>query len=295
MELILGPLSKSLAIAFLVCMSLSIGLEITWRQVTELLRDKGLLFRALAANIVLVPLLGMILVWIFPMPRDFEIAFLLLAAAPGAPSAIRYTRTEREDAPFAAGLAMLLICAAIVFTPVLAEIILPLETRVTIPYDQIATVLVLYIIFPGAIGFTLQRWPDESAMIGRVSFISARLFFAAWMLITFFEQSKATRRMGVRTLAAMFCLIAGSMILGWLMGGSKHANRRILASATSMRNVALCAAIALRSFPGTDVDIALVAFSSMMATPASTLVFYENFKKRRAKGLAASLRRSSSF
>jgi len=43
------------------------------------------------------------------------------------------------------------------------------------------------------------------------------------------------------------------------------------------------------------VDIALVAFSSMMVTPASTLVFYENYKKRRAKGLDASLRRSSSF
>jgi BASS family bile acid:Na+ symporter len=267
-------------------MSLSIGLEMTRREVVGLLRDKGLLLRALAANIVLVPLLGVILVWIFPMPRDFEIAFLLLAAAPGAPSAIRYTRNEREDAPFAAGLAMLLICAAIAFTPALVEIILPLETRVTIPYDQIATVLVLYIIFPGAIGVTLQRWGEESEMIGRVSFISARLFFAAWMVITFFEQSKATRRMGVRTLAAMVCLIAGSMILGWLMGGSKHENRRILASATSMRNVALCAAIALRSFPGTDVDIALVAFSSMMATPASTLVFYEKFKKRRAKVLA---------
>jgi BASS family bile acid:Na+ symporter len=276
-------------------MSLSIGLEITRREVVGLLRDKGLLLRALAANIVLVPLLGVILVWIFPMPRDFEIAFLLLAAAPGAPSAIKYTRNEREDAPFAAGLAMLLICAAIVFMPVLVQIILPLETRVTIPYDQIAAVLVLYVIFPGAIGVTLQRWGEESAMIGRVSLMSARLFFAAWMVITFFEQSKATHRMGVRTLAAMLCLIAGSMILGWLMGGPKHENRRILASATSMRNVALCAAIALRSFPGTDVDVALVAFSSMMATPASTLVFYENYKKRRAKGLAASLRRSSSF
>ena len=295
MDVILGPLSKSLARAFLVSMSLSIGLEITRREVAGLLRDKGLLLRALAANIVLVPLLGVILVWIWPMPRDFEIAFLLLAAAPGAPSAIRYTRNEREDAPFAAGLAMLLICAAIVFTPVLVEIILPLETRVTIPYDQIATVLVLYIISPAAIGVTLQRWPEESDMIGRVSFISARLFFAAWMVLTFFEQSRATRRMGVRTLAAMVCLIAGSMILGWLLGGSKHQNRRIMASATSMRNVALCAAIALRSFPGTDVDVALVAFSSMMATPASTLVFYEKYKKRRAKGLATSLRRSSSF
>jgi len=270
-------------------MSLSIGAEVTAPQIRRLLRDKSLLLRALVANVVLVPLLGLFLVWIWPMPRDFEVAFLLLAVAPGAPSAIRYTRNEREDAPFAAALEMLLICAAIVITPILAEIFLPLETRVTIPYDQIATVLVLYIIVPGAIGLTLQRWAEESVMIGKVSSISARLFFAAWMIITFFEQSKATNRMGVRTLAAMVCLIAGSLIIGWLMAGSKYENRRILASATSMRNVALCAAIALRSFPGTNVDVALVAFGSMMVTPASAWAFYENYKKRRAKALAAFL------
>jgi len=294
MDVILSPLSKSLAIAFLVCTSLSIGLEVTGRQIAGLLRDKGLLLRALAANIVLVPLLGVILVWIWPMPRDFEIAFLLLAVAPGAPSAIKYTRNDREDAPFSAALAMVLMCAAIVFSPFLADIVLPLETRITVPYDQIASVLVLYIIAPGAFGFMLQRWPDESPMIGKVALISARLCFAAWMVITFFESSKATTRMGVRTLAAMICLIAGSMILGWLMGGPKPKNRRILASATSMRNAALCAAIALRSFPGTDVEIALVAFSSMMATPASIWILYENYKKWRAKGLAPSFRRSSS-
>jgi BASS family bile acid:Na+ symporter len=294
MDVILSPLSKSLAIAFLVCTSLSIGLEVTGRQIAGLLRDKGLLLRALAANIVLVPLLGVILVWIWPMPRDFEIAFLLLAVAPGAPSAIKYTRNDREDAPFAAGLAMVLMCAAIVFSPFLADIVLPLETRITVPYDQIASVLVLYVIAPGAFGFMLQRWPDESPMIGKVAVISARLCFAAWMLITFLEQSKATSRMGMRTLAAMICLIAGSMILGWLMGGPKPKNRRILASATSMRNAALCAAIALRSFPGTNVEIALVAFSSMMATPASIWILYENYKKWRAKRLAPSLTRSSS-
>jgi hypothetical protein len=47
MQSILGPLSKSLAIAFLVCMTMSLGLEVTWRQLLTLLRDKGLLCRAL--------------------------------------------------------------------------------------------------------------------------------------------------------------------------------------------------------------------------------------------------------
>src|SRR5580700_9277496 len=134
MHSIVGPLSKSLAIAFLVCMTMSLGLEVTWRQLLILLRDKGLLCRALTANLILVPLLGLALDMIFPMPLDSAIAFLLLAAAPGAPMSLRYTRNRDDDAPFAAALLFILILAAICFTPLIAEMILPAQTLLSVPY-----------------------------------------------------------------------------------------------------------------------------------------------------------------
>ena len=86
----------------------------------------------------------------------------------------------------------------------------------------------------------------------------------------------------------MLALILGSMTIGWLMGGPKRENRRILATGTSMRNVALCAVIALESFPGTKVDLGLVAFSALMVTPNSILGLYESYRKRRFKALAPS-------
>jgi predicted Na+-dependent transporter len=286
MHSISGPLSKSLAIAFLVCMSMSLGSQVTWGQLLTLLRDKGLLCRALAANLILVPLLGLALAMIFPMPPDFAIVFLLLAAAPGAPLSVRYTRNRDDDAPFAATLLFVLILAAICFTPFIADLILPAQTKLSVPYDRVATIALLYMVFPGLIGIAMQRWGEEAVMIGKIAFISARVFFLAWVILVTAEQSRAVRQLGIPTLAAMVLLIIGSMIIGWFLGGPQRENRRILATGTSMRNVALCAVIAIESFPGTKVDIAIVAFSALMVTPNSFLLFYEKYRDRRKKALA---------
>jgi len=286
MHSIFGPLSKSLAIAFLVCMTMSLGLEVTWRQLLTLLRDKGLLCRALVANLILVPLLGLALDMIFPMPLDSAIAFLLLAAAPGAPMSLRYTRNRDDDAPFAAALLFIFILAAICFTPLIAELILPAQTLLSVPYYRVATVALLYMVFSGLIGIVIQRWGGEgTVMIRKLAFISARVFFLAWVILVTAEQSRAVRQLGVPTLAAMVSLIIGSMIIGWLLGGPQRENRRILATGTSMRNVGLCAVIAIGSFPGTKVDIALVAFGALMVTPNSFLLFYENYRKKRREAL----------
>ena len=246
---IFGPLSKSLAIGFLVCMTLSLGLQVTWRHLLALLRNKGLLCRALVANLLLVPLLGLALALIFPLPKDFAISFLLLAAAPGAPMSLRYTRNRDDDAPFAAALLFMLVLAAVCFTPVIAELILPASTRLSVPYDRVGAVALLYMMFPGLMGIAIQRWGGQALMLRKATLILARVLFLAWAILVTAEQSRAIRQLGIATLAAMVSLIIGSMLIGWFLGGPQHQNRRILATATSMRNVALCAVIAMRAFP----------------------------------------------
>ena len=199
---------------------------------------------------------------------------------------LRYTRTRDDDAPFAAALLFILILAAICLTPLIAELILPAQTLLSVPYDRVATIVLLYMVFPGLLGIAIQRWGgEEIVMIRNVTFISARVFFLAWVILVTAEQSRAIRQLGVTILAAMVSLIIGSMIIGWFLGGPRRDNRRILATGTSMRNVALCAVIAIESFPGTKVDIAIVAFSALMVTPNSFLLFYDNYRKKRRNAL----------
>jgi predicted Na+-dependent transporter len=280
---ILGSLSRSLAIAFLVCMTLSLGLEITWRELLELLRDRRLFGRVLAANLILVPLLGLTLTLVFPIPADFAIALVLLAAAPGAPMSLTYTRNRDSDAPFATALLSILLVAGICFTALIAEWMLPLQTRLSVPYDRVARIALLYMVAPALIGVALQHWSEWVISIRRVTVISARVFFLTWTILVTADQSRAVKQLGFPTLAAMVSLVLGSMIIGWFLGGPRREHRRILATGTSMRNVALCAVIAMNSFPNTRVDIALVAFSALMVTPNSLLLLYENYKRRHSK------------
>lgn len=283
---IAGPLSKALAIGFLVSMNLSLGLEVTWQDISCSLRDKSLVCRVLVANLLLVPLLGLALTRVLPMPADFTIAFLLLASAPGAPFSLRYTRRKVEDTPFAAALALLLILSAICFTDPIAKLLLPATAKVSVPFGRVLVVVLIFMVLPVFAGFSLQHWRKDNFTIRKVTSLFATAFFLAWTVLVTTEQSQAVKRIGIRTLAAMLALILGSMIIGWLMGGPKRENRRILAAGTSMRNVALCAVIALESFPGTKVDLGLVAFSALMVTPNTILGFYESYRKRWTKPLA---------
>jgi predicted Na+-dependent transporter len=120
-----------------------------------------------------------------------------------------------------------------------------------------------------------------------VTLILARVSFLTWTILVTADQSRAVRQLGLATLAAMVFLVLGSMVIGWFLGVPRRENRRILATGTSMRNVGLCAVIAMNSFPNTRVAIALVAFSTLMVTPNSVLLVYENYRTRRSKLITA--------
>ena len=79
---------------------------------------------------------------------------------------------------------------------------------------------------------------------------------------------------------AMLGLIVATMIVGWLGGGPHWETRRVLASASSMRNVALSLAIVTRSIPDAGVEVPLVAFCALMITPNLILLVLTLVLKR---------------
>jgi BASS family bile acid:Na+ symporter len=60
----------------------------------------------------------------------------------------------------------------------------------------------------------------------------------------------------VRGFAGMLILLAGSLIIGWVAGGSKSDSRRTMAT-TSLRNVGLGLVIVIGNFAGTPAVSAL--------------------------------------
>src|SRR5215469_3931684 len=102
---------------FVVLVMLSIGLRVSGGQLLDVLRNRALFIRTLLANCVLIPGIGFLLVNIFPLTPDVSVGILLLAAIPGTPIALQFTRMAKTRLAFAAVMTFVLSLVSIAITP----------------------------------------------------------------------------------------------------------------------------------------------------------------------------------
>jgi BASS family bile acid:Na+ symporter len=269
---------------FLVSTMFSIGLAVTAGEILTTLRDYGLMARMLFANVILVPLIGLGLVAIFRLPTDIEAALLLLASAPGGIQTPQFTGKVKGHLGFAAALMFLLSIAALLITPLIAEAILPIETKLTLPYPHVIGAMALFMLAPLLAGFAFQRIAGSFARrFYKPVLLISNLSFVMTVILTMAIKKQALRTLDMKALAAMAILIVLSMVVGWWLGGPEKGARRIGAVATSMRNTGICLLIAVTGFPGRAVDTAVLAFMALMVPPNMLFTAYHSVRGKRRR------------
>ena len=113
------------------------------------------------------------------------------------------------------------------------------------------------------------------ALVGTLAFIGFMVQAKAF-------KKEAMASIGTPGVAAMLLLILGAMVIGWIVGGPSRESRRVLVSASSMRNTPLCLAIAQNTPSGGAVIMPLVAFSLLMVTPNMLFTVYQAIRTKRA-------------
>ena len=142
--------------------------------------------------------------------------------------------------------------------------------------------------YPLLVGLALNRWNSNLARALRKPVNTcAGIFFIAGVLLMLSVKSAAIRQIGVSGILPILMLIIGSMFIGWIMGGPDRRSRRVMTVNTSMRNVALCLAIAAHSFPGKAVEVAVVAFSALMLPPNLLVTTYQGREIKQEAALAS--------
>jgi len=250
---------------FVVVYMLSVPLETARGEIVRALVQWNLMGRALLANFVIIPILGVIIARFLDLPPEIKIGFHLLALAPGGLLALQFARVSKGNRTFAVALLFVFCMLAIVITPGLVLLFLPREGTGRVPFVWLIMMLMLLIVLPMVIGRGLQRLIPEHApklglWLGRLSIV---IFIIAAAAAGRYK-SPAIRAMGTNGIAAIVLLIVGSWVVGWLLGGAEIRNRKVLAIASSMRNIGVCFPIASNYFLGTDVVIPMVAFSGIM-------------------------------
>ncbi|MDR3557395.1 MAG: bile acid:sodium symporter [Syntrophobacteraceae bacterium] len=279
---LLSTSAVTITYVFLASTMFSIGLAVTVDEFFTALRDLKLMGRIVLANILLVPILGMLLVKLFPLSADTRIAILLLAITPGGMQAIQFTAKVRGAVSFAAAVTFLLSIIGVLASPLLADLILPLETRVRFPWLHAMGYVLLFLLLPLLVGFAVRYGKRRLAEgLGKPVLLLSNISFVATIALSMAVRGTAIRAIGWAGLGAMAFLIVSSMAIGWWLGGPDQGKRQVSAVATSMRNAAVCLLIAVTSFPGRGVETAVVSFMALMVPPNMLLTLYRGLRTRR--------------
>jgi bile acid:Na+ symporter, BASS family len=259
---------------FVAVVMLSIGLRVSGGELLTMLRDRALFAKTLLANCVLVPALGFLLVRLFPLDPAARIGILLLAAIPGTPIALQFTRKAKTRLAFAAAMTFVLSVVSIAMTPLAVKVLPEAAQRTDRPVLLLVINIALYIALPLAVGvWASRRWPKIAHRLVLPLGLLASVVFVFLMWETRLVRAQAFSVIrGGGAILAMCLLLLFSMLIGWLVGGVDRESRRVLATSTSMRSVVVVLYVARYCFPGTNVYMVPIVYLSLMI-PAN-LIFH---------------------
>ena len=251
---------------FVVLVMFSIGLRVSGGQLLDVLRNRALFIRIILANCVLIPGIGVLLVKLFPLTPDASVGILLLAAIPGTPIALQFTRMARPRLAFAAVITFVLSLASIAITPLAVEVMSQTAQRNERPILRLIVSILLYIAAPLCAGlWAARRVPKIAPRVVLPLEILATIVFLFLMWETHVARREALQAVaGRETILAMFSLLVISMLVGWFIGGPDSESRRVLVTSTGMRSVIVVLYVARYCFPGTNIYMIPIVYLSLM-------------------------------
>jgi predicted Na+-dependent transporter len=275
---------KITALVMLISLMLSAGMEINREHLMAALKDFGLIGRALLANFILIPLVGVGLARLFHLEGYIAVGFLLMAIAPGVPFLVRAAgRQPGGSLGFAAALAFIMPALSIITIPLTAPLVLPADAAANVPAVQLATTLIIFQLVPLLIGLVIaDRAPALAAKLQRPLTLVFFLAVLALLVILWPKLVEAvTSVYGSHALWATLVIVLVSMAIGWILGGPSQANRRTLGIATALRNIGTCAVIAIASFADTLAGPTVLAY--FLVQFIVTVIFRVYFGRTAAK------------
>jgi len=252
------------------------GLEVTFQQVLQPMRNAGLVTRALVANLVIVPLLIYGASTVYPLEEPYMIGVLLYGFAAGAPYTPKLVGLAGGDVPNSIAATMLLTVLTIVLMPFVLPFLVPGSE---IGIWEIAKPLLLQMFVPLVAGLSIRHVSEPVATKLRrpanvVVNLSA-LIFLVLALVLHWDELVATA--GTGTVAYAVVLTFASFAVGYLLGPGRMRGRVTLGLITTARNIGAAATVATANFrddPRVLITVAVCMFVVFaIAFPASKLYF----------------------
>jgi len=260
----LDRLLNVLVIITLIEMMVLVGLGVTFAELVDTGRNWRLVARAMAANYLFVPGIAIVLLILFAATPAVASGFLILAVCPGAPFGPPFAGIARANVPVAVGLMVILAGSSAIVSPVLLRLLLPWVSGGNAPpmdLNGMVAALLGTQLLPLLFGLLVRhRWPQlAKRLLSPLELVSKVLSLTAVGLILG-SQFQMLMEIRVRGFVGMLILLAASLVIGWLAGGSRREDRKTTALTTALRNVGVGLVIVTGNFAGTPAVSAALAY-----------------------------------
>jgi len=227
--------SVPLAIAiFLVTAMLSLGLDMTVKQVIEPLRNRRLVIVSLLTSVVAVPLIAIILTRFIPMEPALAMGLVLYALAAGTEGGPKFVQLINGNTAFAFGLLAVLLIVTVIFLPLVINVAIP-DAEVSI--GEVVPKMLLLVALPIGLGMLVNaQLTDLAERINFAVHPLSMIFLALAFTLIIYVNIEAIVSLPSAALLAGLLLFALSYGAGYAAGGPAVENRKALAIMTFVRN-----------------------------------------------------------
>ena len=257
---------------------LTIGINHSLGQLTALWREPGVLLRSLISVLVVVPVVAIVLLWLFDLPPYIVTALAVLAAAPGAPLTTRRSQMAGADLTYVSTLQLTLALLAVAATPLILAIFYALF-ELTIEHVsplEVASQVARVTFLPVVVGLVLQLAAPKLIAKARkplnilANILFLLLAFAIIVAIAVVPDLREGLGVGWAAYAAILILAVAAIVSGHLLGGQRLDRRAGLATATLARNAGLAVFIlglTESGYPSIPVVVVYMLLGSVTALP----------------------------
>jgi predicted Na+-dependent transporter len=250
-------LSKLAIFVFIVTSMFGMGLGLTISQIVEPFRSTRRLILALLANFVLVPFLAFLITREMHLAEPVTAAILLMGTGAGAPFLPKLAEFAKGNLGFAIGLTVLLMASSIIYMPIMLPLLMP---SASVSPWLVAKPLLVVMLLPLALGLWIRRsWSSIASRMHpffQRAYTGAMLMAIALVIAAYYPRINLANY--VPAIVAGAALLLGSLIIGFVLGGSPADTRHVMTLGTAQRDMSAALLIAVENFRSPEVMLTIL-------------------------------------
>lgn len=269
--------------ATIFSLMLSTGVNLSLEKMLSFWQKPALLFRALFAVVVLVPLVVFILLKWFQLPPEVMIGLVLLAASPGAPLTTKRSQMAGARFRYSASLQLTLALLAVMITPITLNIFAVSFQEISgqVKILEVAKQVMMVQFLPIVLGLLLQKYGAKyaEAIARPLTIISNGLFVVLIILASIVGLPLMFKLWGL-PLVAIAVIVILSLGIGHILGGPDQERQPVVAISCIARNVGLALFIAVLNNVEKQVVPTLISYLVLGSVSG---ILYSIWYKRKLK------------